>query len=333
MLRFAAASRPARVARGTSAMAALTGGALAAWREELTASGGLGLLESRGMYAVYGSGAAFRADAAERDVQRALGVRWELLDGAALRRRESALGASVAHAVFYPDVAHVVNPQAIVRCLEDAFVAAGGTRLTTRVTGLRCEPEQIAVTLDGQRLACRHLVIAAGLGSRDLCRLLGVNVPLAAEMGYHVRFPGAEARLRVPVAAVEHGFIVTPMEGHLRAAGTVELAPREMAPDWRRARALARQAGRLFHDGLPEPADWWRGSRPTLPDFLPAIGPLPGHPRVVAAFGHQHVGLTTATVTASLVRDVVLGGQPALDIAPYDPGRFTSPENPRRRLA
>jgi D-amino-acid dehydrogenase len=59
-----------------------------------------------------------------------------------------------------------------------------------------------------------------------------------------------------------------------------------------------------------------------LPDFLPAIGPIPGQPRVIAAFGHQHIGLTTAAVTGALVRDLVLGVPPAVDLAPFAPGRF-----------
>jgi D-amino-acid dehydrogenase len=174
------------------------------------------------------------------------------------------------------------------------------------------------------RARSRYVVLAAGLGSRRLCNSLGLDVPLAAEMGYHLTFPGAQQRLHAPVAVAEDGFAVTPMGDHLRAAGTVEFACREMPPTWRRADLLEPQAARLFQQTLPQPAERWRGSRPTLPDFLPAIGKLPGHPRVLAAFGHQHIGLTTAAVTGNLIRDLVRGETPGLDITPYDPGRFVS---------
>jgi D-amino-acid dehydrogenase len=327
MRHFVGACRPGRVESGSRAIAALTGAALAAWRDELAASGGLGLLTGQGMYSVYRAESEFLGDAAERARQRELGVAWEILDGDALRQREPALSAELTHAVFYPGVAHVVSPQGVVRCLGNAFDRAGGMLLTSEATTFAAEPHQVVTRFGGTRIRARYVVLAAGLGSRRLCRLLGVDVPLAAEMGYHLVFAGAEERLRAPVAVAQEGFAATPMDGHLRAAGTVELAAREMPPAWRRADILERRAARLFREPLPAAAERWRGSRPTLPDFLPAIGPLPGHPRVIAAFGHQHIGLTTAAITGALVRDLVRGARPALDIAPYDPGRFARAGN------
>jgi D-amino-acid dehydrogenase len=43
---------------------------------------------------------------------------------------------------------------------------------------------------------------------------------------------------------------------------------------------------------------------------------------VVYAFGHQHIGLTLGGVSGSLVADLVAGRAPALDLAPFAPGRF-----------
>lgn len=322
MWRFAAACRPARVAAGTRAIAALTGRSLPAWEALLAASGGTGLLRRQGMYVVYRSARAYQADAPERDAQRDHGIVWETCSGAELRRREPALGSELRHAVFYRDVAHVLSPDGLVAQLAEAFRRDGGVLLERRAVGFRPAPHQVTTELAGGRVRSRYVVLAAGLDSAALCASLGVAMPLAAEIGYHVTFPGAEARLQAPVAVAEQGFLATPMADHLRAAGTVELAAREAAPDWRRAAALEAHARRLFRDDLGSATARWRGCRPTLPDFLPAIGALPGQPRLVAAFGHQHIGLTTAAVTGALVRDLVAGARPALDIAPFDPGRF-----------
>ena len=324
ILHFAAACRPSQVARGTRAIAALTGAALAAWDEELAASGGRGLLHRQGMYSVYRSEQGFRRDADERDSQRAHGVPWQILSADELRDREPALRTDLACGVYYPGVAHVSNPQGLVQHLDEAFRRNGGTLMLSEVVGFASHPHQVTTELRNGRVRSRYVVLAAGLESRRLCSSLGVRIPLAAEMGYHLTFPGSEGWLRTPVAMAERGFAVTPMAGHLRVAGTVELSARELPPAWRRAAALQVHAAWLFGKPLPEPAGRWRGSRPTLPDFLPAIGPLPGHPRVIAAFGHQHIGLTTAAITGVLVRDLVRGGKPTLDIAPYHPGRFVS---------
>ena len=42
-------------------------------------------------------------------------------------------------------------------------------------------------------------------------------------------------------------------------------------------------------DGLPEHEDEWLGFRPTLPDFLPVIGPS-NYKNVFYSFGHHHLG-------------------------------------------
>lgn len=320
--RFALACAPARVERGTRAIAALTGRALAAWRQELAASHGSRLLQQQGMYSVYRTDRAFTADAGERALARQFGVRSELLDGDQLRQREPSLSEALKHAVFYPDVAHVLDPQGLVTCLADAFVAAGGRVITHAVTELASHAHEVAAQLGATRVCARYVVVAAGLRSRDLCRRLGWNPPLVAEMGYHLTYPAAAQRLRAPVAAAEDAFIATPMGDHLRVAGTVEFARREAPAAWHRADRLGRQAAALFRESLPACGDRWRGSRPSLPDFLPAIGPLPGHPRIIAAFGHHHIGLTTAAITGALVRDLVRGDVPEVDPAPYAPARF-----------
>ncbi len=322
--RFALACRWDRVAHGSSAIAALTGPALGAWEAELAASGAHDLLQARGMYAVYADAGAFDRDARERNLARSLGVDWEILDGAELRRREPALSERLRHGVFYPGVAHVLDPRAVVERLAAAFERAGGLLVPEPVTAIRAEPHQLVVMLAARRLRARYLVVAAGLGSAALCRLLGVRVPLVAEMGYHLVLPERAPRLRSPVAAAEHGFIVTPMSGALRVAGTVEFSRREEDPNWHRAELLGRHAAQLFREPLPTATERWRGSRPSLPDFLPVIGPLPGHPRVLAAFGHQHIGLTTAAVTGAMVSNLVQGRPADPDVTPFLAHRFAS---------
>jgi glycine oxidase len=54
------------------------------------------------------------------------------------------------------------------------------------------------------------------------------------------------------------------------------------------------------------------------------IGPYLQAPNLVAATGHFRNGILLAPVTAQLVRDVVTGENPSLDLAPFLPGRFSS---------
>jgi glycine/D-amino acid oxidase-like deaminating enzyme len=281
---------------------------------------------------VFEEDSGFAAAVRDRTFAESFGVPVEVVGAAELGRREPALHPGLAGALFYPAVAHVIDPLRVSQALARAFVSGGGRIVRGFVQQLRSLPDAVAVATEAGVLRADHAVVAAGIGSRALCRTLGFDPPLVAEMGYHVVFPGAQRLLSAPVASARGGFIVTPMADHLRVAGTVEFARREAPPDWRRADVLVQRAGRLFREPLRAGPDAlasnhlneqrWHGCRPTLPDFLPAIGPLPGHPRVLAAFGHQHIGLTTAAVTGVIVRDLVLGARPAFELAAYAPGRF-----------
>jgi glycine/D-amino acid oxidase-like deaminating enzyme len=64
------------------------------------------------------------------------------------------------------------------------------------------------------------------------------------------------------------------------------------------------------------------GFRPSLPDSLPVIGPAPGAPSVILAFGHGHLGLTLGAVTGRLVAGLATGQSPAIDLAAFRADRF-----------
>ena len=63
-------------------------------------------------------------------------------------------------------------------------------------------------------------------------------MPLETERGYHVMLESPSALPRIPVMSGEGKYFVTPMEGGLRIAGTVELAGLDAPPNYARADAL-----------------------------------------------------------------------------------------------
>ena len=118
----------------------------------------------------------------------------------------------------------------------------------------------------------------------------------------------------------------TMTEGGLRAAGQVELCSTEAPPDWRRAAILLAHLRRTY-SGLPahlpdEHVTRWMGHRPSTPDGLPVIGPASASPDIVHAFGHGHVGLASAPMTARLVTEILTGTPPDFDRRPYAAQRF-----------
>jgi D-amino-acid dehydrogenase len=151
---------------------------------------------------------------------------------------------------------------------------------------------------------------------------MGHSVPMIAERGYHLHAPGAQWPADLPPVVFEdHAMIVTRFADGVRASSFVELARPDSPADPRKWQALRQRIQAL---NLPFEAEHreWMGARPTLPDYLPAIGRSRRAGNLVYAFGHQHLGLTLAPATARLVADVVNGVPPSTDLAPFDLDRF-----------
>ncbi len=92
-------------------------------------------------------------------------------------------------------------------------------------------------------------------------------------------------------------------------------------PSPHRIARLAQGTRAIFPD-LGPPDREWMGFRPSVPDSLPVIGPSRAGGEVIHAYGHGHIGLTLAPVTAAIVAAIVAGQRPPVDPAPLSPARF-----------
>ncbi|MGC0155679.1 NAD(P)/FAD-dependent oxidoreductase [Chromobacterium vaccinii] len=324
LLRFLAASRPRRVAELTQALAALLGRVNDDYAA-LIARAGLGHLWRRyGNLTLYRSREEFDAAAADWDAKRRHGVRWQALDREALVGEEGIVGEEWRYAVQVPAWSHVDDPYVFSRGLFDAFIREGGRFVRDEALATATEAGRVAGvdTADGDRLRADAVVIACGVWSDRFVKQHNYRVPLESERGYHVNLPKAGVALRHFIQCASESFVILPMaNGGLRLAGTVELAHRDAPPDWRRAHILLDKARRIVGDFSTEDMAVWMGNRPSLPDTLPIIGPAP-QPGLWFATGHGHLGLTLAATTGALLRDMLQGRTPALDMRPYRLSRF-----------
>jgi D-hydroxyproline dehydrogenase len=239
----------------------------------------------------------------------------------------------------------------------------GGMELVNRAQ-VHCEALARTETQATDTLTPDVIVVAAGVDSAELLRPVVGTVPLIAERGYHLdaaltvpdravsalpalpALPVLPAHLPEhlpthlpPVAFEDRSVIVTQFERTLRIAGFTEFASRDAPPDPLKWESLGRHAAALgLGVGsalLTQPARWM-GARPTLPDYLPAIGQSQAADNLFYAFGHQHLGVTLAAITGELMAGLVSARvgkrasgptaapseSPQLDLAPYSLARF-----------
>ncbi|MEQ8639324.1 MAG: FAD-dependent oxidoreductase [Alphaproteobacteria bacterium] len=328
LLRFLAACRGNQQTIGARAMAPLCRDAVTAWRAMADEAGLGDLLQTRGWLHLYLSDTAFQRGRRRRALERELGVRLEELGGNAVRDLEPALATTVRHGVLYPDSGHVLSPYRLVSGLAERFVASGGVLLQGEAVDIRKTPDAAAALsvhlADGSRHAADTVVLAAGAWSGALARRVGAPVPLESERGYHLHLPRPAVALNRGIVHGEGGFAVTPMMDGLRIAGTAEFASLSAAPNWNRTAPLAAGAAALLPGLDLSDASRWMGHRPSTADFLPVIAPSARLPGLIFNFGHQHLGLTLAAVSAGLVAALVAGTPPTVDLKPFRPERFAA---------
>jgi D-amino-acid dehydrogenase len=224
---------------------------------------------------------------------------------------------------FVPGWKTVADPKLLGKAIWAHAEKRGARFEKARIDGVEAQRDGALLRLAGgtTRQAGR-LVVAAGAWSRLLAGALGDRIPLETERGYNTTLPKTAFDVKRQLIFSGHGFVVTPLETGLRVGGAVELAGLRRPPNFDRSKAMLEKA-RTFLPGLdPSGGREWMGFRPSLPDSVPVIGRARSAPNVFYAFGHGHLGLTQAAGTGRLIRDLVLGQSPAIDLSPFSPQRF-----------
>jgi len=319
LLRFVRQSLPAATAKNASAIAGLVADAASLWQELATEIDASQMLRQRGALYFYETQDAFRAATQDMAGRRTLGVSVDLLNAQETAALEPGL-PSVHGGAFFPKAVFLSDPGQVVACLARAVFSLGVSDLRRAITGLEAQSDGIRLTGPGISLHASHVVIAAGAHSKPLARMAGDPVPLETERGYHLEWDMPTPRLSRPCCPTTRGFYLCPMAGRLRVAGTVELGGLTAPPSSHRIKLLEEGARAIFPD-LGKPSSSWMGFRPSIPDSVPVIG-MGRDPRVIHAYGHGHIGLTLAPVTALMVAAAVKGAPTDSRFEPCRPDRF-----------
>jgi D-hydroxyproline dehydrogenase len=302
-LRFIAACNAGGFRRGQAALGALLGEAVPAWERLAALAGRAEIVKRNGHHVLWMTeqGAA-RGMRAWRDAS---------IGGASFREMSAPelarIGEMLAHTpragIAFTGTGQLSEPQAARAALLEAFASAGGKIIIGRVARLSARAE--ALLDDGDVVGADAALACAGAWSGALMRGLGVNAPLIGERGYSVESdaPGWPEDLP-PLVFEERSMIVSRFGSSLRASSHLEFGAPDAPADprkWRRLQMHLRQLGIAF---AKQPRRWV-GPRPTLPDYLPAIGRLRDAPNIFYAFGHQHLGVTLAAISAELMEIMV----------------------------
>tara|TARA_Y100001960_G_scaffold76587_1_gene81749 strand:- start:143 stop:1402 length:1260 start_codon:yes stop_codon:yes gene_type:complete len=258
----------------------------------------------------------------EIKVRNDLGIEQKLLTQKEILKLEPNLKPVFDAGVIYEKAMHARDPHGILKEIFKLFLNKGGKFIQENILSLKQVNNDQTIIKSGEKeYNFEKAVIASGAFSKNLTDQLGEKIPLDTERGYHVHFKDMSHLISRPVIFLDRGFGMTPMNQGLRAVGTVELGGLKNPPSKKRIDYLIRSAKELLPQ-LKNHEDEWLGFRPTLPDFLPIIGPSLKNKNIIYAFGHHHLGWTLGAVTGKIVSGIVAEEKTNLDLSPYSSKRF-----------
>ncbi len=258
----------------------------------------------------------------EIKVRKDLGIKQKLLSKEEIIKLEPNLNPVFDAGVIFDYAMHARDPHGILRKVFRLFLENGGKFIQSDVKSLsQTSYNETLIKTDNEEYKFEKSVIASGAFSKKFTDQLGEKIPLDTERGYHVHFKNQQDLISRPVIFLDRGFGMTPMNQGLRAVGTVELGGLENPLSKKRINYIINCAKELLPQ-LGNHDDEWLGFRPTLPDFLPILGPSLKNKNIIYAFGHQHLGWTLGAITGKIISGIVAGEKTNLDLTPYSSKRF-----------
>ena len=271
--------------------------------------------------------------AAETERARALHDRqaWQLhydasidyLDAAALASLAPYLSRGFTAALHYPAEAQV-NAHRYSLALGRAAVEAGAElREGAAVTAILTQSGRaVGVEVGPERLAADVVLIATG-SDDSLLRLADVQQPLSPIKGEAIRLLPSR-RLGGPIIFAPGGYLTPKADGSVVVGATQISERHDLAVEAGSVRTLLDFAFGVV-PALKEATfvETFAGLRPTLPDHLPAIGPIRQMEGLWLAVGHHRNGILLAGWTGERMAASLLDGEPLPEAV--RPDRFQTP--------
>jgi|TARA_B100001093_G_scaffold517814_1_gene600527 D-amino-acid dehydrogenase len=258
----------------------------------------------------------------EIKIRNDLGIKQRLLNREEVLELEPNLSPVFDAGVIYDYAYHARDPKEITKKLFELFLKLGGKFKKEEVISVeQTRYNQTQIETNSEKFNFEKIVLACGAFSKKLTDQLGEKIPLDTERGYHVHYKKMDHLLKRPVIFLDRGFGMTPMNQGLRAVGTVEFGGLKNPISKKRIDYIDKCAKELLPQ-LGNFNDEWLGFRPTLPDFLPVIGPSLKNKNIIYAFGHHHLGWTLGAITGKIVSGIVNEEKTNLNLSPYSSSRF-----------
>jgi len=242
-----------------------------------------------------------------------------MLSRAEVKAMVPQIGDEVTGAVFCPIDGHA-SPLYLLRALQQGLQASGGAYLTGRtVDGITAAADNFTVRCGAENFTCAKLVIAAGLGSRALAPMVGLDVPVKPERGQII----ITERMKPFLHHATHKLRQT-AEGTVMLGDSVEDVGFDTSVRVPVLQNIAQRQVRTF----PALRDativrTWAGLRVMSPDGFPVYDQSERYPGAFAITCHS--GVTLAGAHALELAPAIMAGELPEKFSAFSARRFHVP--------
>jgi len=281
--------------------------------------------QQNGMVFLFSSENALASDLQSRARLMDQGEKYESLSSSQLAKLDAAFGTASKYYPFarYSSSSGHGDCRQMSNALASRAVDSGAKfHLKRSVTALRRNDSGIICveTNDGDVTGDAY-VLAAGSGSADLARTIGLNLFVTPAKGYSVTVPISDSSM-VPFVGgvVEDAHVAFSRTAtHLRVSSGAEFSGATSKTPEGAYDSIRATSNKLFPNAL----DWDKGTftsglRPMTPRGTPLIGKT--HlGNLYLNTGHGHLGWTQACGSARILSDLIAERTPEISAEPYSP--------------
>ncbi len=247
--------------------------------------------------------------------QSAAGIECYLLTPDEVAAKEPIVSPKHIKGAIYGPLDGCVNPFSVMYAMNRLAREAGAEfRPYTEVTDLRREADAFRITTTTGTLLARRVVLAAGVWSIELARMIGFELPVKRSRG--------QVMVSEPMPPTVHHILANGSVRQLIERGII-LMGRVMETDETENVNTYEGLQKALKDVLalaPSLGDVrvirsYAGIRPKPFDDLPVLGEVPGHRGVYTAVTHS--GVTLGPVIGLSLAELIQGRPTTYDVTPY----------------
>lgn len=284
-------------------------------------------LQKNGLFMFCKTEEGLEEEAEVAEKANSIGVPAQILSAEEVRRMVPNIKLDIIGATYFPKDSHIY-PGSLMDGLKKLLTERGVEFIfNEEVTDLDIQSGGVKgiKTEGGGLIPADRVVLATGAWSKQLTGKIGMNLPLQAGKGYSITLENPNPKPEMCGIFAEVKVTMTPMNGMLRFAGTMEITSPNLKINPKKISGLKKSVISYLPEYRMsdlENQKVWVGLRPCSPDGLPYVGKSKKISGLYFSTGQAMMGMSLGMVSGKILSELITNGNSELAHPLIDPNRY-----------